>query len=343
MLAELLVAAAVVMLLLGSVFSLVDPARGALAVQPHAAETQQRLRAAFAQLQTDLMLAGSGPHPSLDVSLARLRAPVVPALIGQRHAPDAGTSFASDAFTILYAPPGSAAPLAAPLAGPNADVRLAPPGAGGCGAGRATCAFEAGSLALIFDRDGRSDILRVTRVFDDALQVRAVAGAAPLPFAAGASVVPLEVRSYYHDRAAAQLRSQNGWVADAPVLDNVVGFSLRYFGRRTLPAAAVAGTAADCLRGLPPTAPPDAAGGESDRELAAAVLLDGPRCGGRLPYDIDLFRIRRVRIEIRLQVSSALLRGRDPALFARPGAARAGSRQVPDLTGVIEVAPRSVA
>ena len=342
MLAELLVAAAVVMLLLGSVFSLVDPARGALAVQPHAAETQQRLRAAFAQLQTDLMLAGSGPHPSLDVSLARLRAPVVPALIGQRHAPAAGTTFASDAFTILYAPPGSAAPLASPLAGPNADVRLAPSAAGGCGSGRATCAFEAGSLALIFDRDGRSDILRVTRVFDDALQVRAVAGAAPLPFAAGASIAPLEVRSYYHDRAAAQLRSQNGWLADAPVLDNVVDFSLRYFGRRALPAAAADGTAADCLRGLPPTAPPDTAG-ESDRELAVAVLLDGPRCGGRLPYDVDLFRIRRVRIEIRLQVSSALLRGRDPALFARPGAARAGSRQIPDLTGVIEVAPRSVA
>lgn len=341
MLAELLVAAAVVMLLLGSVFSLVDPARGALAVQPHAAETQQRLRAAFAQLQTDLMLAGSGPHPSLDVSLARLRAPVIPALIGQRHAPAAGTTFASDAFTILYAPPRSAAPLASPLAGPHADVRLAPPAAGSCGSGRATCGFEAGSLALIFDRDGRSDILRVTRVLDDALQVRAVAGAAPLPFAAGAAIAPLEVRSYYHDRASAQLRSQNGWLADAPVLDNVVGFSLRYFGRRTLPAAAADGTAADCLRGLPPAAPPDTAG-DSDRELAPAVLLDGPRCGGRLPYDVDLFRIRRVRIEIRLQVSSALLRGRDPALFARPGAARAGSRQVPDLTGVIEVAPRSV-
>ena len=95
MLAELLIAAAIVMMLLGSVFSLVDPTRGALAVQPHVADTQQRLRAAFVRFQTDLMLAGSGPHPTVDVSVARLRAPVLPALVGHRHPPTAGATFAA--------------------------------------------------------------------------------------------------------------------------------------------------------------------------------------------------------------------------------------------------------
>ena len=343
MLAELVIAVAIVMMLLGSVFSLVDPTRGALAVRPHVADTHQRLRAAFVRLQTDFMLAGSGPHPTLDVSVARLRAPVLPALVAQRHPPAAGATFAADAVTILYAPPRSpAAPLASPLAGPAADVQLAP-GPARCRAGATTCAFEAGSLALGFDRDGRSDIVRVTRVFDDALRVQPIGGGSVQTFAAGASIVPLELRSYYHDRAAAQLRYQDGWVTDVPVLDDVVGLTLRYFGGGALPAGAGGdGPAAACLRGRPPHAPPGGPGGNPERELAPSSFLDGPRCGGRLPYDVDLFRIRRVRVEIRLQVFSAWLRGRDPSLFARPGPARDGRRQVPDLTGVFEVAPRGV-
>ena len=341
MLAELVIAAAIVMLLLGSVFSLVDPTRGALAVQPHAADMQQRLRAAFVRLQTDLVLAGSGPHPTLDVSVARLRAPVVPALIGQRHPPAAGATFAADAVTILYAPPRSpAAPLASPLAGPVADVQLGP-GPARCRAGATTCAFEAGSLALVFDGAGRSDIVRVTRVLDDALRVRPIAGGSAQAFAAGASIVPLELRAYYHDRAAAQLRYQDGWVTDVPVLDDVVGLTLRYFGAGALPGENGGdGPVAACLRDRPAAAPPGRAGGGPERELAPSLFLDGPRCGGRLPYDIDLFRIRRVRVEIRLQVSGAWLRGRDPSLFARPGPARDGRRQVPDLTGVFDVALR---
>lgn len=337
MLAELVVAAAVLALLLGSVFSLVDPAQGALAIQPHAAETHQRMRAAFVRLHTDLVMAGSGPHPTLDVSVARLRAPVLPALVGHRHPPAAGTTFRRDAVTILYAPPRSpAAPLASPLAG--AAVRLAP-GDARCGAGVTTCAFERGGMALVFDAGGRSDVVRVTEVLDDALQVRAVAGGPAQPFAAGASITPLTVRSYYHDAESSQLRMQDGWTLDAPVLDNVVGLSLRYFGAR-LPPAAPGAPVAPCLR-----APPGAGPGEPigpDAEIEPSALLDGPRCGGRLPYDVDLFRVRRVRVEIRLQVSAERFRGRDPSLFVRPGSARGGARQLPDLIGVFEAAPRSV-
>ena len=267
---------------------------------------------------------------------------MLPALVGHRHPAAAGATFAADAVTILYAPPRSpAAPLASPLAGPTADVRLAP-GAARCGAGATTCAFEAGSLALVFDQDGRSDIVRVTRVFDDALRVQPIGGGAVQAFAAGASIVPLELRSYYHDRPAAQLRYQDGWVTDLPVLDDVVGLRLRYFGGGGLPGGAGGGDgpAAACLQGRRPGAPPGRAGGDPERELPPSSLADGPRCGGRLPYDVDLFRIRRVRVEIRLQVSAAWLRGRDPSLFARPGPARDGRRQVPDVTGVFDVAVR---
>ena len=340
MLAELVVAAAVVMVLLGTVFSLVDPARGALGVQPEIAEMQQRLRAAFVRLQADLLLAGSGPHPSVDVSVARLRPPVVPALIGHRHPPPAGAIFASDALTVLYAPPGGfAAPLATAFSGSPGDVPLAP-SSSHCRPGIATCGFSANSLALTFDASGRSDIVRVLRVFDGALRIRPVGEGPGQPFAAGASIMPLVLRGYYHDRAAAQLRFQNGWVTDFPVLDNVVGFSVRYFGRPGISAEERAGgPLARCLAAVVAAESlPEAGSPLPEEELTAAQLTDGPWCGGRFQHDADLFRVRRVRIEIRLQASAARHRGRDPSLFVRPGSAR--HSLAPDLVGIVEVTPR---
>ena len=343
MLAELVVAAAVVVLLLGAVFSLVDPARGTLGVQPEVAEMQQRLRAGFMRLQADLLLAGSGPHAGAGAPLQRLRAAVIPALIGHRHPAAAGTSFSADALTVVYAPPGAAAAqLASAYAGTPTEVPLLAP-AGRCRAGVTTCGFQANSLALAFDAAGRSDIVRVLRVSAGALRLRAVGAGPAQAFAAGSSIVPLAVRGYYHDRAAAELRFQNGWVSDAPVLDNVVGLSIRYFGR-TAHAADLRASAASapCLAAALAAAPDvDAGPVQPLEELTADVLTDGPWCGGRLLFDVDLFRVRRVRVELRVQASAARHRGRDPALFERPGAAR--HNRAPDRLGVIEVTPRSTA
>lgn len=343
MLAELVVAAAVVVALLGTVFSLVDPARGALGVQPEIAEMQQRLRAGFVRLRTDLLLAGSGPHPALGASLSGLRAPVVPALVGHRHPAASGTTFASDAATMLYAPPGAAAAeLAAAYSALPAAVPLAP-AVSICGAGAPTCGFAANSLALVFDGSGRSDIVRVVQVAAGALRLRAVGEGPAEPFAAGASIVPLALRGYYHDPVAAELRFQNGWSSDVPVLDGVVGMSIRYFGRAAHAAAQRAGQRiAPCLAAVLAAEPAEGRRqAQPEVELTAATLTDGPWCGGRLPFDVDLFRVRRVRIELRVQASAARHRGRDPALFARPGTAR--HNLAPDLRGVIEVAPRSAA
>ena len=334
MLAELVVAAAVVMVLLGTVFSLVDPARGALGVQPEIADMQQRVRSAFVRLRGDLLLAGSGPHAA---AVARLRPPVMPALVGRRHAPDSGRTFASDALTILYAPPGAGlAVLAGPFPGSPADIPLAAV-AGGCRQGVSGCGFSAGSLALVFDSSGRSDIVRVSRVFGAALRLEPLGPGPAEPFGAGASVVPLAVRAYRLDRAAAQLRYQNGWVTDVPVLDGVVGLTVRYFGRPALSADLRAGgTLAPCLVGTELDEAPVA---QPEEELSAAALTDGPWCGGRLPFDVDLFRVRRVRLEIRVQALTAQHRGPDPLRFAAPGAAR--HNLAADLLGVIEVTPRT--
>ena len=343
MLMEFVVAAALVMTLLGSVLTLVDPTRSSLRVQPQAAEMHQRMRVAFARIHADLMMAGSGPNlPSAatGASVASLRAPLVPHRIGHRYQRSVGRQFARDAISVLYAPPQTAgATLASSLVSSTQDVRLV--SAAPCRSSTATCGLDADTLALVFDEDGRSDVVRVTRVLRNIVSLERVGAGLPEPFSAGASIVPLRTRSYYLDTAAAQIRYQDGWDTDVPLIDNAVGLSFRYFGSAELPAADhPTGAVAPCLAAA---TPPRAGSSESgpEVELSPAVLVDGPLCGGRISYDIDLFRVRRVRVEIRLQVSTPELRGPDRSLFARPGAAVRGTGFVPDYVTNFEVMLRN--
>ena len=339
MLAEMVIAAAITLMLLGATFSLVDPTRGALSVQPVMADMHQRMRSAFERVHADLLMAGSGPNPTTNVSVGSLRAPVVPALIGHRHSATAGTTFASDAISLLYAPPQDAgATLASRLDRSATTVQLSR-GPAGCAAAEPACELEADSLALVFDEHGRSDIFRVEEVSGGSVRLTRVGGGAAQSFSAGASIVPLEIRSYYFDDTSAQLRYQDGWLTDVPVLDNVVGLSFRYFGGPLIVARNH--PVAQCLAAQSATNISEMADPVPEEELAAAVLTDGPWCGGRLLYDVDLFRIRRVRVEIRLQVASEQFRGNDRTLFARPGSAVRGGRSVPDLVASFEVTPRN--
>jgi hypothetical protein len=345
MLTETLIAAAILLAVLGSALSLVDPARGALVLQPSVAEMNQRMRVATTRLQTDLRMAGTGPHPTAGSTLSRLRAPLVPALVGQRHSPDSGTAPTQDAVTVLFSPPRSVqGRLTSDLRGSPAIVRLSFEGMG-CGGRRSKspCGVEAGGLALVFDTAGRSEVFRITKKVDETtLQLQAVGGGIPLPFRAGDSIIPLELHGYYFDREASQLRVQDGWVSDFPLLDDVVGLSVRYFGRASVPPGSGREEAiAPCLAQVrrPTLVQTDRI--EPELELEPRILGDGPWCGGRLSFDIDLFRVTRVRIEIRLQAGAEGLRGQDRSLFVNPGSGRPG-RIAPDLIGVIEVSPRGV-
>lgn len=341
MLAELVIAAAVVLTLLGSVFSLLDPARGALRVEPEVAEMHQRMRVVFARLHGDLMMAGSGPHLVNGSMVAALRPPVMPARVGDRHRSGAGTRFAPDAISVLHADSRDAgAMLASPLVGPTAEVRLAhgPP----CVETPPGCGLEGNSVALVFDETGRSDLFRVTSVRRDLISVELLGGGAVQPFPAGAWIVPVQLRGYDLDPSADRIRYRNGWASDMPLLDNVVGLSFRYFGGSTLPEVdPAAGPVAPCLAAALRGGGSPVLASATEVELFPTALTDGPWCGGRIRYDVDLFRVRRVRVSIRLQVADDHLRGRDPELFVRPGSAVQGSALVPDYVASFEVAPRN--
>ena len=77
-------------------------------------------------------------------------------------------------------------------------------------------------------------------------------------------------------------------------------------------------------------------------ELTPGMLTDGPWCSGDARYDLDLLRVRRIRVSVRLQATDAAARGTDPARFANPGSARRSALFVPDVTVEIDVVPRNL-
>ena len=83
-------------------------------------------------------------------------------------------------------------------------------------------------------------------------------------------VTELRVRGYLHDAAAAQLRYFDGDATNQIVIDGVSGLTFTFF---------------------------DAFG-----EMPVATLADGPwRGSGDTLFDVDLLRIRRVRVEVALR------------------------------------------
>ena len=59
---ELMVAMAIMMMVVGSVFTLLNPAQGSFAMEPEVADLQQRLRVAQDTLYKDLVMAGAGAY-----------------------------------------------------------------------------------------------------------------------------------------------------------------------------------------------------------------------------------------------------------------------------------------
>ena len=79
--------------------------------------------------------------------------------------------------------------------------------------------------------------------------------------------------------------------------------------------------------------------------LTQAQMTDGPWCPdatkpGR--FDADLFRIRKVRVNLRVQAALASLRGPAGILFTRAGTSSSSQRYVPDQEIRFDVTPRNL-
>ena len=201
---------------------------------------------------------------------------------------------------------------------------------------------------VLFDAAGQWDTASVRSIAPGSLVIADRSAARSVTYPAGAMVAQFVETTLYLDDAEGTLRREHPGLSNVPVLDNVVDLRIDYVGDPEPPLhpRPPAGTA-NCLyasdgsRIVHPALAPDHG---ALATLPLQILSDGPMCGsGATAYDVDLLRVRKIRLLLRLQTGPSFLRGSDPLLFARPGTSRAVDRQLPDVQFTLVIAPRGLA
>lgn len=343
---EMLISTAIMLVVAGGIFALVDPGTGAFRVQPEVADMQQRLRVGADMLYKDLVMAGAGTYmgPSLG-ALQNFFPPIKPYKTGLTGAdgPANGVYYRPDAISLLYVPnTASQTTVTRVIGSSKSEVEVAPQP--NCPKQDQLCGFREGQTVLMFDQSGSFGTYTITNVQSSALHLQ-FRGQLSGNFSPGATITQVDSHVYYYDATNAQLRHYDGYVSDLPIIDNVVGLTFRYFGDPNPPLSPkpTIGTE-NCLfdsSGNPKL--PVLPGGGSLVELPPAMLTDGPWCNtAGEQFDADLYRIRKVQVQLRVQVGAAGLRGTDTLRFARPGTSTSAAQMVPDYTVSFEITPRNM-
>jgi len=341
-LVEAVVALSLTLLVTTAALSLANPAAMMSQAQPSIVDTEQRLRVSIQTLTHDLTMAGAGMTVGAAAgSLIDAFAPILPRRLGAQSS-DPATTARPDAITITYVPGATAQSWStAPIVAGSPLLLNASP----CAVGQTLCGFQAGMGAVMFDRMGAFDLVSVTQVQSTGASWQPRGPGSGLTYPAGTPVAEVQTRTYYFDAAAAQLRQYDGAQTDVPIADNVVGLTFEYFGDSQAPVRPrpPVGTA-NCLYEVDgtPKPLPVLSGTGSLVALPLSELSDGPWCGsGATQYDVDLLRIRMVRVAIRVQSAVAELRGTG-AGYARPGTSRQSLRLAPDAMAIFAVSPENM-
>jgi prepilin-type N-terminal cleavage/methylation domain-containing protein len=323
-LAELLVAVALSAIVVSAVATLVVNTERLARTQSADVETQQRARVIAETLGRDLRLTGAGvDRGPMSGALSRSFSPVLPRRIGRTRA-DAVDVARADAITLVHVPDTTLQTALATSDSPGTGRIVLSP----CAGGAMACPVTKGATLAVFEPHGRVDLMSVLATGGGSTQVR-VLGTSAGTFNMGATVAEVVVRHYYHDAAQGQLRLYDGDNSDQPVVDGVAGVSFEYFGTSDPPRWPQPPLGEEnCLydvtgswRGGATLTPND----ESLARLPLSIFEDGPWCGaGGAAFDVDLLRVRRIRVVARLRASS-------------PGEPR------PDYRVTFDVAPRNLA
>jgi prepilin-type N-terminal cleavage/methylation domain-containing protein len=371
---ELLVSMTIMLLVIGGIFSMVDPGRGISKTQPEVADMQERMRIAADQLEKDLLMAGAGTYSGAGLgALANFFPPILPRRIGKKYENvDSDVLFYDDRITIAYVPDTAAQTTVAwPMPQPSSEIRTTyQPG---CPLDvnplDALCGFKEGMRVLIFDATGAYDFFTITEVqstgsgstSDPAtghLQHNPTMNAnADLSkaYQVGAQIALVETHVYWQNQPSAQLFHYDGSIntdgtfPDYPFVDNAVQLRFTYFGDPNPPLLPrPAAGSSNCIIDVAgnPTLPLLPSTSSSLVQLTKAQLEDGPWCGvAPNRFDADLYRVRKIRVELRVQAGLSELRGKNPTgqtLFVNPGNSTSAYQRVPDYSMSFEVAPRNM-
>ena len=338
---ELVIACALLMVVFGAVFGLLNPAQNETMTQPDAADMAERARVSSQALFRDLSSAGAGVDLGpASGPLINYIPPIVPRRLGLQN-PDAPFTARSDVVTIVSVPRSAVqSTLAELFSSPASDFKVA--NMSSCPRGQPVCGFVEGTGLVMFDDRGHVDFFTVTQLLADAARLRFRGLSMSGSFVVGAMAAAAELRTYYFDAVNHQVRQYDGYLTDTPVVDNVVSLSFQYFGdprppSRPKPPPGVENCLYDTDGAPKPLETMGA--GEVLVSIPIAKLRDGPWCGGGTNvFDADLLRIRLIRVTLRVQATPASLRGTGAA-FASQGTSRTAWRYVPDMAITFDVAP----
>jgi type II secretory pathway pseudopilin PulG len=348
-LVELLISTAIMLAVTGAIFTVMNPAQGNAQAQPEVVDIQQRMRVGTDVLFKELIVAGAGPYQGpVTGSLIGFFAPIVPRRVGDTNAdPTAGPgSFQTDRVTLTYVP-NSYSQTTISQAMPPQSAELKVTNQPNCPNGEELCGFHDGMDVIIFDTAGHWDTFTITHVQDSAGHLQHRGQDLNYSYDVGATITQVTTATYYLDRATNQLKKYDGHASDVALVDNVVDLIFQYYGDPNPPTApkpqlGVANCLYDAAGNLI-SQPVLAATDGSLAELTAAMLTNGPYCGtGDNQFDVDLLRVRKVKVTLRMQAASASLRGRDATRFRNSGTAVGGDRYVPDYQMQFEVSPRNL-
>lgn len=377
-LTELLISTAIMMTVTGGVFTVMNPSGGIFQAQPEMADVQQRLRVGVDTLKHDLVMAGAGAYSgSQSGSLNGFFASIQPSMIGFLAAyDDPPETFRSDAITLFYVPSTSAqTSLSASMPATSSELKVEDQS--NCPDDEELCGFEEGMQLLLFDDTGSFDPLTLTEVQDSAGHMqRNKQGPLSKSYPPGAKVVQVQQHVYFLDTTTDQLMHYDGYQTVVPVVDNVVALDFEYYGDPDPPTLRRPGIDRSTTYGPTPPAlgvvqagwpagenctmivvagqqrsrlPALGAPGGGLVRMTAADLTNGPWCPAAdnpNRFDADLFRVRKLRVSLRVQAGDPDFRrslGTGPdALFLKPGTSTGGYRQVPDQAIRFDVSPRNL-
>src|SRR5262245_37568450 len=227
---EVVMAMAMTMVVVGSVFSVMNPAEGSFATEPEVSDMQQRLRVAHDSLYKDLVMAGAGAYLGGQTgSLICFFPPVLPFRQGAVDNAPAGAFArssprlppdATDTITVIYVPTTTAqTTLAQDVVGGG---RLTVNRESDCPADGTLvnlCGFRTGMTVLIFDSTGNYDTFTITGLSDltATITVNKPADAATTTYRGGpvgtpgiAKVTQAVLRTYFRKAATNQLVYYDG-------------------------------------------------------------------------------------------------------------------------------------
>lgn len=314
---------AVLLTVTSAAFALLEGAEDRWAVEPEAADVQQRLRVAATMLHHDLLQAGAGPVAGVQPGPLTAHIAAIRPYKDDPRDGDAPGTFRADAITTFYVPGTTAqSTLAAALPARAGWARVSHDP--GCPPADPACAFSVGMAVMVFDGTGASDRFTVTEVQGDLLGLVHDGPDSNHVYGAGSSIAEIVARTSFprnragigHDPAdAGSGQWRCGCARGGP--HRVAGLRVRSgvgTRRRTGPAAA--------------------------RHAGRRSLAPG--CGEPEPLRCRPARNQKRRIRLRVQSAVRALRGPAGALFGEAGTSRSARRWLPDFEVRFRVRPRNL-